>query len=120
MEEVGMSRRLIAAIALCGFFGAAELSAAAVQPKVERTRATFEITSKTCPLLPKKTRIRGAGPMRSVTTTTTGSNGITTVVNVTHARGRATDQDGNRYVFEYSNSFSVSNTAQAPTVYGGL
>ena len=37
-----------------------------------------------------------------------------------HARGTATDQNGNVYVFNYSNEFRVSNSVAEPDSYSGL
>jgi hypothetical protein len=41
-------------------------------------------------------------------------------MNATHAHGTATDQDGNVYVFDYSNEFRVSNTTTDPNIFSGL
>jgi len=80
---------------------------------------SFVITSESCSNLPDGTTIEGSGTLKSITTTRTDANGITTVRNTSHARGTATDQDGNTYVFLYSNEFRVSKSAADP-LYSGL
>jgi hypothetical protein len=50
----------------------------------------------------------------------THDNGVTTVANVTHEHGTATDQDSNTYVFNYNNEFRVSNTVAHRGVFSGL
>jgi hypothetical protein len=95
-------------------------SAAAGGATVEESTVSFVIPSDSCSNLPDGTTIEGTGTSKSITTTKTDANGIKTVRNTTHARGTATDQDGNTYVFLYSNEFRVSNTAADPTMYSGL
>jgi hypothetical protein len=95
-------------------------SAAAGGATVEESPVSFVISSDSCSNLPDGTTIEGTGTSKSITTTRTDANGITTVRNTTHARGTATDQDGNTYVFLYSNEFRVSNSAADPTMYSGL
>ena len=87
---------------------------------VEPFPADFTMSSKTCPNLPAGTVITGTGTGKSVTKTTTDPDGITTVFNSTIAPGKATDQDGNRYRFLYSNQFHVSNTTANPNLYSGF
>jgi hypothetical protein len=41
-------------------------------------------------------------------------------MNATHAHGTATDQDGNEYVFDYSNEYRISNTVANPDLFTGL
>ena len=41
-------------------------------------------------------------------------------MNATHTHGTSTDQAGNVYVFNYSNTFRVSNTIANPDVFSGL
>src|SRR5512132_2786026 len=64
--------------------------------------------------------VTGSGTEKSVTTTRTDHNGVTTIVNATHAHGTAIDLGGNVYVFNYSNEFRVSNTPADPAVFSGL
>jgi hypothetical protein len=88
--------------------------------KVERSRVKFEMSSDACPSLAAGTTIKGSGRQRSVTTTSTDPNGITTVVNYTKALGKATNlKTGKRYRFDYRNSFTVSNTTANPALYTG-
>jgi hypothetical protein len=68
------------------------------------------LNSETCQYLSEGTSITWTGPLTSITRTRTDAGGITTVSNMSQASGVATDQDGNPYAFNYSNSFRVSNT----------
>ena len=88
---------------------------------VEEIPATFAtLDSTTCQYLPAGTSITWSGFEKSVTTTRTDRQGITTVSNSTDAHGTATDQDGNRYHFRYDNTFRVSNTEADPDVFSGV
>jgi hypothetical protein len=87
---------------------------------VEPFPADFTLSSETCPNLPEGTVIEGTGTGKSVTKTTTNRDGTTTVFNSTIAPGKATDQDGNRYRFLYSNQFEVSNTTANPNLFSGF
>lgn len=69
----------------------------------------FVLTSATCPNLAPGTTITGSGGGQSITQIRE-ANGVTTFRNETHISGTATDQDGNSYVFNYANSFTVSST----------
>jgi hypothetical protein len=80
---------------------------------------TFTLSSATCLNLPNGTTVNGSGTEKSITNTKTDRGGITTIVNTTHANGKATDQAGNRYVFNYSNHFNVSNTTANQGVFSG-
>jgi hypothetical protein len=80
---------------------------------------SFVLTSATCPNLPPGTTVTGAGSEKSITNTRTDRNGAMTVMNTTHAFGTATDQAGNQYVFNYSNSFDVSNTGLTDPIFSG-
>ena len=68
---------------------------AAADVEVERSKVKFTMSSDDCPNLRSGTTIKGSGKQRSVTTTTTDANGITTVVNYTRARGKAKDHPKN-------------------------
>jgi hypothetical protein len=87
---------------------------------VEPFPADFTMSWETCPNLPEGTTITGTGTGTSVTKTKTDRRGITTVFNSSIAPGRATDQDGNRYRFLYSNQFLVRNTKADPALYSGI
>jgi hypothetical protein len=80
----------------------------------------FVLSSSTCPNLPPGTTLTGDGTRKSITSERTDRNGVTTVMDTTHTRGTATDQDGNAYVFLYSNEFRVSNTPTDPGTFTGL
>jgi hypothetical protein len=105
---------LVVACALASA-GAASADAAAV----EVSPVGFVLTSETCPNLAEGTTITGSGSAKSISHTRTDANGITTVTNTTHAFGTAVDQDGNSYVFNYSNSFRVANTGPTDAVFTG-
>ena len=106
---------LVTAIALLAVPGAA---AAAGGATVERFPVSWELSSETCSNLPAGTTIEGTGTEKSVTRTRTAA-GVTTISNTTTATGTATDQDGNTYVFLYSNTFRVSDTTADPGVFAG-
>ena len=80
---------------------------------------TFTVTSAQCGHLPPATTVNGSGTETSVTTTRTDQNGVTTIENSTHARGTATDNHDNAYVFNYSNSLHMSNTVAHPDRFSG-
>ena len=107
---------LVTAIALLPVPGAAAAGGATV----ERTPVSWELTSATCSNLPAGATVEGSGTMKSITRTRTSAGGVTTIGNTTTATGTATDQDGNTYVFLYSNTFRVSNTTAEPDVFTGL
>ncbi len=87
---------------------------------VERFPVSWELTSETCSNLPAGTTVEGTGTEKSITRTSTTAAGVTTINNTTIAKGTATDQDGNAYVFLYSNTFRASNSAADPGVFTGL
>jgi hypothetical protein len=85
-----------------------------------RTPRDFELSWETCPNLPTGTTLNGSGIESSITIERTDASGVTTILNATHTHGTTTDQDGNVYVFNYSNEFRVSNTVASPDVFTGL
>jgi hypothetical protein len=87
---------------------------------VVTTPVSFVLSSATCSYLPAGTTVTGSALETSITTVRTADDGVTTIVNATHAQGTATDQDGNVYVFNYSNEFRVSNTVADQGVFSGL
>ena len=93
---------------------------AGARPLVETFPISFTLSSATCSNLPSGTTITGSGTQKSITTVRTAGDGVTTIVNATHAQGTVTDQAGNVYVFNYSNEFRVSNTVADPGVFSGL
>jgi hypothetical protein len=86
---------------------------------IETTTVTFTITSAHCQYLPAGTTITGSGTQKSITNVRTDASGITTIENSTHAHGTATDNHGNTYVFNYSNSFRASNSVASPGTFSG-
>ena len=85
-----------------------------------RTPRDFELSWVTCPNLPTGTTLNGSGIESSITIERTNASGVTTIINATHTHGTSIDQDGNVYVFDYSNEFRVSNTLASPDVFTGL
>jgi hypothetical protein len=85
---------------------------------IDRSPVSFSLSSATCPNLPAGTTVNGSGPEKSITVDKQ-RNGVETTINTTHAHGHATDQDGNAYVFNYSNHFRASNTTADPEVFSG-
>ena len=88
--------------------GLATLVDAREGPTVETFPVSFVLTSAMCSNLPSGTVLTGSGTEKSITTTRTDRDGIVTVTNSTHAHGTATDQDGNKYVFNYSVAFRAT------------
>jgi hypothetical protein len=120
-EEVFQLKRLVLiAVAAAALLLPGSAVAGGVTTTIESFPADFEMSWETCPNLPEGTTITGTGTGRSVTKTKTDRHGITTVFNSSIARSKATDQDGNRYRFFYSNQFRVSNTTADPDTYTGI
>ena len=116
-----MKRFATAAIMIAALVaGVTSATAAGGGATVVSSTATFVLSSATCPYLRSGTTITGSGTATSITTTRTDADGVTTLVNATHAHGTASDQDGNVYVFNYSNEFRLSDTAATPGVFSGL
>jgi hypothetical protein len=108
-----------AAIAMT-FLVALPVAAAKGEIVIETIPMTFApLNSETCQYLPDGTEISWSGTGTSITRTTTDASGVTTIRNVTHANGVATDQDGNSYRFNYANSFTFSNTVADPGILSG-
>jgi hypothetical protein len=84
-----------------------------------RRDVVFTLTWETCPNLATGTILEGRGIESSITIERS-AGGVTTFINATHTHGTTTDQDGNVYVFNYSNEFRVSNTLGSPDVFTGL
>ena len=109
----------IAAIAMT-LLVALPVAAAKGEIVIETIPMTFApLNSDTCQFLPDGTEISWSGTGTSITRTSTDASGVTTIRNVTHANGVATDQDGNSYRFNYANSFTFSNSAADPGVFSG-
>jgi hypothetical protein len=109
---------LVAAVALVLSQGVADATPGGAT--VERFPVSFVLTSETCSNLPAGTTIEGTGTEKSITRTRTDASGVTTIANTSIAQGTATDQDGNAYVFLYSNEFRVSNSTADPDLFTGL
>lgn len=93
---------------------------AQASPLIETFEADFTLSSATCSNLPSGTTLEGVGIGMSVTNERTNGSGVTTIMNSTHIHGTSTDQAGNVYVFNYSNSFRVSNSIANPGVFTGM
>jgi len=110
---------LIAAVAMT-LLVAAPGAAANAEIVIETIPMTFApLNSDSCQFLPDGTELSWSGTGTSITRTSTDASGVTTIRNVTHANGVATDQDGNSYRFNYSNSFSFSNSIADPGTFSG-
>ena len=114
MRRVGSMFAVVGAVCLWG------ATPAGARPLIETQQVGFTLASDTCPNLPSGTTIEGSGTEKSITTIMTSASGVTTVINATHTHGTATDQDGNLYVFDYSNEFRASNTVGQPDLLHGL
>ena len=108
------------AVVVMSTIGAAPASAAGGGASKETNPVSFVLSSAGCANLPAGTTVNGTGVEKSITTTRTGRDGVTTIGNSTHAYGTATDQNGNTYVFNYSNEFRVSNTVADPGTFTGV
>jgi hypothetical protein len=85
-----------------------------------RTERTFTLSSDTCPNLAPGTTLEGTGIESAIEIDRFDASGVGTIINATHTHGTTTDQDGNVYVFDYSNEFRVSNTAADLNTFTGL
>jgi len=112
-------KRSSLAILVIAAFAVVAGSALAAPPGVEVFPVEFEITSA-CSNLPAGTTIHGSGTMKSITTVATSKNGITTVMNTSHANGTATDGAGNTYVWNYANHYSVSDSGPGTAFAGEM
>jgi hypothetical protein len=109
-----------AAVVVVSTLAVADVASAQGEYTVERSPVEFTIPSDQCSRLPAGASIEGTGRQKSVTRTIAdATTGVTTVVNYTRASGTATDDDGNRYRFDYRNSFHIQNSAAAPATYSG-
>ena len=114
-----MKRSVLAVFAIAALaLGAA--SAVAAPPEIGTDPVSFDMSSATCSNLPTGTTIHGSGIGKSITKITTDKNGVTTIMNTTHANGTATDQAGNTYVFNYANHFSVSDSGPGTAFSGEM
>jgi hypothetical protein len=113
-------KRLVVLAILLGVLVVAVPSAEAANggTTVDTSPVSFVMSSAACSNLPAGTTIYGSGTEKSITTTI-DANGVTTLVNSTHANGTAYDLAGNTYVFNYANSFRASNTVANPAVFSG-
>jgi hypothetical protein len=106
--------RLALAGLLAAVFTVVSAGSASAAATVETFPVSFTLSSATCPNLPDGTVITGTGVGKSITV-----EGTRAIFNVTHDQGTATDQDGNRYVFSYSNQLRAHATPD-PDVFAGM
>ena len=122
-----MKRLTAASIALLTLaLGVGSATAASSGAIVESIPASFSLSSTStngvpggCQYLPAGLTITWSGVEKSVTVARTDRNGVTTVQNVTHASGTATDQNDNTYAFNYSNEFRVTETSAGSGLFTG-
>jgi hypothetical protein len=119
-EEVGLKRFAIAAVLVAALaLGAGPAVAGGGGATIKSVPVSFVITSATCSELPPGTTLTGSGTQKLIDVVKT-KNGVTRVHETSHAAGTAADQDGNTYVFNYSNDFTVSDSAASPGVFSGM
>jgi hypothetical protein len=112
-------RRLAVVLAIIAIALATGLPAAA-GPSIDTNPRDWEMPSGQCPNLAPGTSLTGSGIEKSITTVRTDARGITTIINATHTHGTSFDQDGNEYVFDYSNEFRGSDSVANPGLFAGL
>jgi hypothetical protein len=117
--RVQVKKLLTAVVAVSLAVGMGSAVAAGGPPSKETVSGDFVLTAAQCPNLPAGTTITGTGSGDSFTSVLVGNDGLVTIANTTHSHGTATDQAGNAYVFNYSNSFRVTNSAADPGVFSG-
>jgi hypothetical protein len=78
------------------------------------------LSNATCQFVPAGTTISWTGPETSHMIVRTNASGVTTVQIVAHASGKATDNHGNTYAFDYSNAFRVTNSVADPGTFTGM
>jgi hypothetical protein len=110
-------RRFLVTLVGVVLLGVGSIIAASNGATVETFPVGFVLTSATCSNLPSGTELTGSGTGKSITTTRTDRDDVEIVTNSTHSHGTATDQDGNTYVFNYSNEFRATLVGG---VYSGL
>jgi hypothetical protein len=93
---------------------------------IESIPASFSLSSTStdgvpggCQYLPAGLTITWSGLEKSITLVRTDRNGVTTIQNTTHAYGKASDQNGGTYAFNYSNSFHVTETSAGSGTFSG-
>lgn len=79
----------------------------------------WTMTSASCSQLPGGTTINGTGVLRVKLTTYTASNGVITEVYDEKADGRAVDQNGKRYRWNYKNDLTETNSVANPQLFLG-
>ena len=104
MRRLVVTTAAVISLALC----LGSIVAASGGAVVDTFPVSFVLTSATCSKLPAGTVLTGSGTETSITTTKVDRDGVVTIENSSHAKGTATDQAGNTYVFNYSNEFRAT------------
>jgi hypothetical protein len=123
--SVVFNRAVVAAAVLVAFCLAAGTASAGVD-LIQRSTEQVSfvegagLSNDTCQYVPAGTVIQWSGPETSQSIQKTDASGVTTISVVSHASGKATDQDGNTYAFNYSNAFRVSNSVDDPATFTGV
>ena len=78
------------------------------------------LSNATCQFVPAGTTISWTGPETASTIVRTDASGVTRVSVVSHASGKATDNNGNTFAFDYSNAFRVSNSVADSSTFTGV
>lgn len=113
-----MKRSVVTVIGVVSFaVGLGSIVVASNGAIVETFPVSFVLSSATCSNLPSGTELDASGTLKSITTARTDRDGVVRVTKSAHAHGTATDQDGNTYVFNYSNEFRATLDAG---VYSGF
>jgi hypothetical protein len=114
LKRFAIAGLAVAALAL----GAGPAVAGGGGATIDTFPVSFTMDSSTCSNLAPGTTLTGSGTEKSITVSKT-KGGVTRIHNTSHATGTATDQDGNTYVFNYSNDFNISD-AGSPGVFSGI
>jgi hypothetical protein len=122
--SVVFNRAVVAAAVLVAFLLAAGTASAGVGGPPTTEQVSFiggaGLSNETCPFVPAGTVITWTGPETVHFIQKTDADGITSVSVVSHASGKATDNNGNTYAFNYSNAFRVSNSVDDPATFTGV
>jgi hypothetical protein len=98
-------------------------SAAAGRGKPTTSTVSFVngagLSNATCSFVPAGTTISWTGPETASEVDRLNRDGTITISVVSHASGRATDNFGNSYAFDYSNAFRVTNSVGDPGTFTG-
>ena len=122
-----MKRLIAASVALLGLMlgvGSAVAASSGAIPGSEPVSFSLSSTSTNgvpggCEFMPAGLTITWSGVETSNTVVRTDAAGLVTIQNESHASGKATDQHGNTYAFNYSNQFRVTQTSLGSELLSG-